>query len=97
MFLKKFNLKLTKHDIEQGTVTTSNLDSIYREQKGECFLLEIIPPETFAFAINAIQKRPVVITNETGKDKIEVRHILPITIAIDHRVLDYSDVVPLMR
>ena len=28
---------------------------------------------------------------------IEVRHILPITIAIDHRVLYYSDVVPLMR
>lgn len=89
--------RLTKHDIEQGTTTISNLGSIYREQKGECVLLEIIPPQTCAFAINAIQKRPVVITDENGNDKIEVRRILPITIAIDHRVLDYSDVVPLMR
>lgn len=32
-----------------------------------------------------------------GNDKIEIKHILPITIAIDHRILDYSDVVPLMR
>lgn len=32
-----------------------------------------------------------------GNDKIEIKRILPITIAIDHRILDYSDVVPLMR
>lgn len=89
--------RLTKHDIEQGTTTISNLGSIYREQKGECELLEIIPPQTTAFAINAVQKRPTVVTDENGKDSIEVRMILPITIAIDHRALDYGDVVPFMR
>ena len=36
--------RLTKHDIEQGTTTISNLGSVYRGQKGQCFLLEIIPP-----------------------------------------------------
>lgn len=89
--------RLTKHDIEQGTTTISNLGSIYREQKGECALLEIIPPQTTAFAINAAQKRPTVVTDENGNDAIEVRTILPITIAIDHRALDYGDVVPFMR
>lgn len=89
--------RLTKHDIEQGTTTISNLGSIYREQKGECALLEIIPPQTTAFAVNAAQKRPVVVTDENGNDKIEPRLILPITIAIDHRALDYGDVVPFMR
>lgn len=86
--------RLTKHDIEQGTTTISNLGSIYRAQKGECFLLEIIPPQVSAFAVNAIQKRPVVTEDEFGNDKIEIRKILPITIAIDHRALDYGDVVP---
>ena len=38
-----------------------------------------------------------VVTDENGNDKIEIRLILPITIAIDHRALDYGDVVPFMR
>lgn len=89
--------RLTRHDIEQGTTTISNLGSIYREQKGFCALLEIIPPQTTAFGINAAQKRPTVVKDENGADKIEVRLIMPITIAIDHRALDYGDVVPFMR
>lgn len=86
--------RLTKHDIEQGTTTISNLGSIYRAQRGECFLLEIIPPQVSAFAVNAVQKRPIVTEDENGNDKIEIRKILPITIAIDHRALDYGDCVP---
>lgn len=89
--------RLTKHDIEQGTTTISNLGSIYREHKGACALLEIIPPQTTAFAIDSIQKRAAVVTDENGKDTIAVRMILPITIAIDHRALDYGDVVPFMK
>ncbi len=89
--------RLTKHDIEQGTTTISNLGSVYREQKGVCALLEIIPPQTTAFAINAAQKRPTVVTDKNGKDTIETRLIMPITIAIDHRALDYGDIVPFMR
>lgn len=85
--------RLTKHDIEQGTTTVSNLGSIYREQKGFCALLEIIPPQTTAFAVNAVQKRAVVVTDENSNDKIEVRKIIPITVAIDHRALDYGDCV----
>lgn len=89
--------RLTKNDIEQGTTTISNLGSVYREQKGVCALLEIIPPQTTAFAINAAQKRPTVVTDKNGKDTIETRLIMPITIAIDHRALDYGDIVPFMR
>ncbi len=89
--------RLTKHDIEQGTTTISNLGSIYREQKGFCALLEIIPPQTTAFAVNAAQKRPTTVQDENGNDVIETRSIMPITIAIDHRALDYGDIVPFMR
>ena len=89
--------RLTKKDIEQGTTTISNIGSIYTEHKGSCALLEIIPPQTTAFAIDSIQKRPRVITDAQGNDTIAVRQILPITIAMDHRALDYSDIVPFMR
>lgn len=89
--------RLTKHDIEQGTTTVSNIGSVYKEQKGCCFLLEIIPPQTTAFAVNAIQRRPIVKTDENGKETVEIRSILPITIAIDHRSLDYGDCIPFFK
>ncbi len=88
--------RLTKKDIEQGTVTISNLGSIHRNQKGMCFLLEIIPPQVTAIAVNAIQKKPTVVTDENGNDTIEIRQILPLTIAFDHKALDYGDVIPFM-
>lgn len=89
--------RLTKHDIEQGTTTISNLGSIHREQKGMCFLLEIIPPQITAFAINAAQRRPWVVTDENGNESVEPRWVLPITFAMDHRALDYGDIVPFFR
>lgn len=89
--------RLTKKDIEQGTVTISNLGSIHRNQKGMCFLLEIIPPQVTAIAVNAIQKKATVVTDENGNDTIEVRQILPLTIAFDHKALDYGDVLPFMN
>ncbi|MDD6275902.1 MAG: 2-oxo acid dehydrogenase subunit E2 [Clostridia bacterium] len=89
--------RLTKRDIEQGTTTVSNLGSVYLEQKGCCSLIEIIPPQTTAFGINAIQKKPVVVTDSQGNDTIEIRRIMPISICIDHRALDYGDTVPFMK
>ena len=86
--------RLTKRDIEQGTTTVSNLGSIHRTQNGFATLIEIIPPQTTAFAINAVQDRAVVVTGADGRQSIEIRRILPITIVTDHRALDYGDCVP---
>lgn len=85
--------RLTKHDIEQGTITVSNLGSIYRDWDGVCTLLEIIPPQVAAVAIGAVQLVPVAHedgTVTTGKK-------MPLTIAFDHRALDMGDVVPFMK
>ena len=62
-----------------------------------CALLEIIPPQVAAIALSSAQKRPVVVTNEKGEDSIAIRTIVPVTIAFDHRALDYGDVTPFMR
>lgn len=89
--------RLTKHDIEQGTTTITNLGSVYRPFRGACTILEIIPPQVSAFAINAAQKRPVVVTNENGEDEVKVGTVMPITVAIDHKALDYGDIVPMFQ
>lgn len=83
--------RLTKHDIEQGTTTISNIGSVRREPNVMCYLLEIIPPQVTAFAINSVKRVPMVVVDENGEEKVEIRSILPITIAIDHRALDYGD------
>lgn len=84
---------LTKRDIEQGTVTVSNLGSLYRAWSGCCTILEIIPPQIVAIGISALQSRPTV--NKDGE--VVAGRILPITIAFDHRALDMGDIVPFMQ
>lgn len=82
--------RLTKHDIEQGTITISNLGSVCKNWDGECTLLEIVPPQVCAIGIGAITKSPIVNEN----DEIIVGQRLPFTIAFDHRALDMGDITP---
>ncbi|MBR3737192.1 MAG: 2-oxo acid dehydrogenase subunit E2, partial [Eubacterium sp.] len=79
--------RLTKHDIEQGTTTITNVGSIYRPFRGEVNILEIIPPQVTAFAIGATQKKALVKTDENGNDEIYIGFTMPITAAMDHRAL----------
>lgn len=89
--------RLTKHDIEQGTTTISNIGSTYRNQKGSAALLEIIPPQVSAFAVGAVQDKPLVVTNDFGEKSVEARQVLPICIAFDHRAIDFGDIVPFLK
>ena len=89
--------RLTKKDIEQGTVTISNLGSLYRGQSGYGTLIEIVPPQVCAFALGAVQDKPVVVTDKFGNKTTEARQILPITVVFDHRALDFGDVIPFLK
>lgn len=85
--------RLTKHDIEQGTITVSNLGSVCRDWNGICTILEIIPPQVCAIAIGSTQLVPIA--EETGE--IRTGYRLPLTIAFDHRALDMGNVAPFMN
>ena len=89
--------RLTKRDIEQGTVTVSNLGSVYRAGRGAAALLEIIPPQVTAFGVGAIQDKPVVVTDAFGEKYVEARQVLPSCIAFDHRALVFGDIVPFLQ
>lgn len=85
--------RLTKHDIEQGTITISNLGSVCRNWNGICTLLEIIPPQVCTIAIGASQLVPIAEKDGT----IRTGYRLPFTIAFDHRALDMGDVTPFIN
>lgn len=85
--------RLTKSDIEQGTITVSNLGSICRDWNGDCTMLEIIPPQVCAIAIGSIQRVAVV----NDDDTVTAGKKLPLTIAFDHRALDMGDITPFIN
>lgn len=89
--------RLTKRDIEQGTITVSNLGAADRGRVGHCSFLEIIPPQVAVIALFAVTERPWVVTRENGEKEIAIRKILPVTVLFDHRACEYSDVIPLMN
>lgn len=91
------NERLSQKDLEQGTITVSNLGSVYREGSQRCYMLQIVPPQTCVIALLSIRKEPVVVTDENGNDTIAIRSILPMTLAFDHRAYDYPDIIPFFR
>ncbi len=88
--------RLCDKDIEQGTITISNIGSLYKEQKGTIALLEIIPPQVAVFGVGAIQEKPVI-KERNGKKEIVIGRVLPICMAMDHRAMDFGEVVPCIR
>ncbi len=85
--------KITPGDIFDASVLVSNIGSVFRHQRGGITLLDLISPQVFAIAINAVQDRPGVFTDKNGEKKIGIRKILPLTLTIDHRALDGADFV----
>ena len=89
--------RLTKEDIEPGTITVSNLGSVYRGSYAPPALLEIIPPQICAIAIGGFTDRPGVVAGTQGRQDMAIRKYLPLLIAFDHRALDYGDVAPFCK
>ena len=89
--------RLALCDLDEGTVTVSNVGSTYLQQRGATALLEIIPPQVCAICVGAVQDKPVVAADESGKQQVTVGKVLPICIAFDHRALDFGEIVPFLK
>lgn len=87
---------ITKDDLREGTVVVSNVGSIKKDLKGRVSLFEIIPPQVFAVMLGNLQRKPVVINDEEG-ERVEIRTVLPITLAFDHRACDFGDLIPFIE
>ena len=72
----------------------SNIGADTRGISGECAMLMVIPPQVCAICIGSLQRRPIVVKDEEGNEKVEIRTILPLNICFDHRALDFGEVRP---
>lgn len=89
--------RLSEKNLISGTVTVSNIGSLYKEQRGFLGLLEIIPPQVFAIGIGALQEKPGVYIDGGGENKIGIRRILPMCLVFDHRAVDFNSLVPFIK
>lgn len=89
--------RLTKDDLDRGTVCVSNIGSTTRGVPGRVTLLAIIPPEVFVICMGAIQKIPMVKQDENGNDIIVPGQMLPMCCVFDHRAVDFDEIVPFIN
>ena len=82
--------RLTRRDVEQGTVTVTNPGSVYRRVNGVAVTLNLVPPQIAQVAINTVRERALV--REDGT--IAAGRTITLTIIIDHRALDAADLAP---
>lgn len=85
--------RLTWRDLEQGTITVSNPGMLFKDMRGDCVMLQIVPPQLVAIAINMVRNQPVV----RRDGSIGAAKVMTLTIAFDHRVLDAVDFVSFCR
>ena len=84
--------RIVKQDIEQGTITVSNLGSIYRGSICRPSIIEVIPPQLCAIGLGAVYDAPGVVNGE-----VKPRSYVPMLIIFDHRALDFGDAAPFMK
>jgi 2-oxoglutarate dehydrogenase E2 component (dihydrolipoamide succinyltransferase) len=76
--------KLTADEMSGGTFSLTNPGGF-----GTLLGTPIIPPPQVAIlGVNAIVKRPVVVTDELGSDSIAIRQIMLLALSYDHRLVD---------
>jgi len=79
--------RLTPDDLAGGTFTITNTGS-----RGSLFDTPILnPPEVGILATPAIEKRPVVVTDADGTDRIAIRSRTYLCLTYDHRLIDGAD------
>ena len=82
---------LREEDFLPGTITVSNLGSLYPSMRGYPSLIEIIPPMVCAIALGAIQEKAII------GERIYAGRVLPMCIVFDHRALDFGDIIPFLK
>ena len=79
--------RITPDDLAGGTFTITNTGS-----RGSLFDTPILnPPEVGILATPAIERRPVVVTDPDGGDRIANRYRTYLCLTYDHRLVDGAD------
>jgi pyruvate dehydrogenase E2 component (dihydrolipoamide acetyltransferase) len=77
------NRRIGREEMRGGTFTVTNVGGI----GGEYATPIVNYPEVAILALGAIRKKPRVVETDDG-DEIRPRHVLPLSLSFDHRVVD---------
>lgn len=80
--------KLKAEEYYGAALTISNLGMLGIEN----FIPIIIPPQSAILGVGAIVKKPAVV-----EDKLQVRHLMKLTLSIDHRVADGAEAAQFLQ
>jgi pyruvate/2-oxoglutarate dehydrogenase complex dihydrolipoamide acyltransferase (E2) component len=87
------NKKLLPDDVQGGTFTITNPGGF-----GAIHGTPIISqPQVAILDVEAIVKRPVVVTDEAGNDSIAIRPMMNLCLSYDHRLVDGAYAAQFMR
>jgi len=79
--------RLKPEEIQSGTFTVTNPGGF-----GSLFGTPIIPqPQVAILGVGAIEKRPVVVSDENGQDALGIRTVGYLAHSFDHRLIDGAD------
>ena len=78
---------ISREEMQGGTFTITNFGAI----GGEYATPIINYPETAILGLGAIKKRPWVVENDEGADEVVPRHVMTLSLSIDHRVIDGAE------
>jgi len=79
--------RLKPEEIQGGTFTVTN-PGVF----GSLFGTPIIPqPQVAILGVGTIEKRPVVVTDESGNDALGIRTVGYLALSFDHRLVDGAD------
>ena len=85
--------KLSPDEVHGGTFTITNPGG-YGAIMGTPIINQ---PQSAILDVEAIVKRPVVVTDERGSDAIAIRPIMNLCLTYDHRLIDGAYAAPFMR
>lgn len=80
--------RITPENLVSATTLVSNIGSVLPQTPIQVHLLEVIPPQTTAFGVGPVQRKPVVRTREDGEEELGIRSMMTLTICLDHRAMD---------
>ncbi|MBP8129730.1 MAG: 2-oxo acid dehydrogenase subunit E2 [Candidatus Hydrogenedentes bacterium] len=84
--------RITPENLVSATLLVSNAGTLLQRRHVTIQMLEIIQPQTTAVALGPIVRRPLAVQDREGRERVEVRSVLPMTICIDHRAMDLEHV-----
>lgn len=88
---------LSMYDFNEGTVCMTNTGTLCRDLTGQISYGPLLYPQVFMLGLSNIKDVDYPFRNEKGEVDIGTKKILPITLAFDHRLGGFGDVIPLVK